>query len=306
MKVKFLGCENDGGFGLTVGGVYDCDETMMHGRTPMCMVKGLWRFQSAFEPVDDLAAPTYTPNPASPIVVTPKETIMPPATKVFTRPDSWSYSRWATWEQCPFKYKKQIVEKIKEEKGAAQLKGITYHDDMAAYLMKKPGHDQPPATKFGPLMAELREFPPEDKIIEEQMGFTREWKPTGWFSKGPNATWLRVIWDVGLLYEDLTGEVCDHKTGKMYGTNMDQMELFAVSFFQKYSAATAVTTRLWYHEHGKEDVAEFKAAEVPGLIKKWDKRAEEMLSDEVYPMKPNDKCKWCQFAKSAGGPCRFG
>lgn len=226
-----------------------------------------------------------------------------PVMNAFTPLDSWSYSRWADYDKCPYYFKKKHIEKVKEPKTPALDKGIRYHDDMAAYLLKKPGAVMPP-TKFAPLMAELREF--EDKIVEEKMGFTSAWAPTGYFTKGDKATWLRATWDVGLLYEDLTGEVCDHKTGKKYGTNVDQMELFALTFFCHYTPAKAVTTRLWYHESGDEDVLEFEAKQVPELKAKWEKRAATMLGDTVLPMKPNDKCKWCMHAKSAGGTCRFG
>lgn len=221
----------------------------------------------------------------------------------FTPLVDWSYSRWGDYERCPFYFKKKHIDKIKEPKTGAQDKGIDYHDNMANYLLKKPGAVCPP-TKFGALMAELRDF--EDKIVEEKMGFTNTWKPTGYFAKGDDATWLRVVWDVGLMYEDLTGEVCDHKTGKKYGANADQMELFALSFFCKFKLAKSVTTRLWYHEHGDEDVMEFEAAQVPAMKAKWEKRAATMLGDRVYAMRPNDKCKWCMHAKSAGGVCRFG
>jgi hypothetical protein len=225
------------------------------------------------------------------------------APTAFTPLDSWSYSRWADYDKCPYYFKKKHIEKVKEPQGPALVKGNQFHEGMANYLLAKPGAAMP-ATKFAPLMAELRDF--EDKIVEEKMAFTEAWTPTGYFAKAPQAAWLRVIWDVGLMYEDLTGEVCDHKTGKKYGSNKDQMELFALSFFCKFKPAKAVTTRLWYHESGDEDVMEFERAQVPELQAKWTKRAVTMLGDTVLPMKPNDKCKWCMHAKSAGGSCRFG
>lgn len=216
---------------------------------------------------------------------------------------AWSYSRWALHEQCPLKYKLKHIDKVPEPGSAAMERGDKIHKGTAAYLDgKAPELPAEAAKHFGGFIAELKAFP--DKVVEQQMGFTSGGAPTGWFGSD---TWLRVIWDAGVLYEDLTGEVIDWKTGKKYGSNQDQMELFALSFFWKYKPATHVSTRLVYLDSGEEQFAEFsKAADFDRLSRSWTRRGHELLGAEHFPPRPNDKCKWCAYARSAGGQCRFG
>ena len=109
--------------------------------------------------------------------------------------------------------------------------------------------------------------------------------------------------------ERLTAEALDWKTGKRYGHNSDQMELFALGVMCKYPPVKHVTTRLIYlDEKGKdiEDYAEFPATHRQRLIDKWTRKVEPMFTDKVFAPRPNDKCKWCPLARSRGGKCSFG
>lgn len=217
---------------------------------------------------------------------------------------AWSYSRFALYEQCPLAFKLKFLDKIPEEGSPAMERGNVIHKALAAYIT---GTGELPDVVKNPfqkqLYAQMRAIPAEDKLVEQQMGFTKEWKPTGWFSKD---TYARVIWDAAFLYEDLTGEVGDHKTGKKYGSNADQMELFGLSFLAQYLPATHVTTRLIYVDAGEEEIAEFPASDKEPLIAKWSQKIIPMFSDTIFAPRPNDKCKFCAFSRSNKGLCKFG
>lgn len=218
---------------------------------------------------------------------------------------AWSYSRYALYVQCPLKFKLEVLDGHKKGSSPAMERGNVVHKSLADYITGK-AEALPAEVKNAyqrRLYAEMRAIPADDKVVEQQMGFTRQWSPTGWFGKD---TWLRVIWDAGFMYEDLTGEVVDHKTGKKYDSNDEQMELFGLSFFLRYRAATDVTTRLVYVDAGVEEIAEFSAADKPLLIDKWERKVRPMFEDAAFIARPNDKCGWCDFAKSKGGVCRFG
>lgn len=219
---------------------------------------------------------------------------------------AWSYSRLANWELCPAQFKYRHIDKLKEPPSPAMERGNVMHKALANFLTT-PGESLP-AFVTNPfqqkLYTEMQAFP--DKIVEQQWGFTVGWEPTGWFAKGKNATWYRCSLDVALLYEDLTGEVVDHKSGKRYGTNDDQMEQFALSFMCQYKPAEHVTTRLVYLDGGEEEIAEFPAKDKEALKAKWTARAAAMLQDTTFVARPNDKCRFCHFSKSKQGPCRFG
>lgn len=151
------------------------------------------------------------------------------------------------------------------------------------------------------LLLELQQIP--DKQVEQQWGFTDCWKPTGWFAKD---TWLRVVLDVAVIYPDLIAEALDWKSGKRYGHNDDQMELFALAVMCQFVPVKHVTTRLVYVDTGEEEFAEFPVHHKQRLIDKWMKKIRPMFEDTTFSPRPNDKCKYCPLAKSISGKCAFG
>jgi len=216
---------------------------------------------------------------------------------------AWSYSRYALWERCPLAFKLKHIDKIPEEQSPAMARGDAFHKAAAAYLTEQTPVMPPEAKRFEKLMAEIRSFDQEWKVVEQQWGFTKNWQPTGWFGKD---TWFRAILDVGVIYPFNVADVIDHKTGKKYGSNAEQMELFALATFCRYPQLESVMTRLWYHDSGDEETAEFTQDDRSLLIAKWDAKVAPMFADTVFAPKPNDKCRWCSFSKSKGGQCRFG
>jgi hypothetical protein len=216
---------------------------------------------------------------------------------------AWSYSRYAVYELCPLKFKEQVLGGAKFEGNAATRRGDKLHKSVASYItggiaLESDCVQFPYVQK---LINELRTF--DDKVVEQQWGFTRKWEPTGWFGDG---TWFRNILDVAVLYEDMSADVIDWKSGKKYDSNADQMELNALSLFRHFKPATAVTTRMVYFDTGGEDTADFKKSDEPLLLDKWEKKVAPMFNDTVFNPRPNDKCRFCDFRKSNGGPCRYG
>lgn len=148
--------------------------------------------------------------------------------------------------------------------------------------------------------------------VELQLGFTDKWTPatastrdpTGWFAKD---TWLRIVCDVDVRYEDNTADIIDFKTGKIYETNEEQVELFSTAPFMEDSSITAVTTRLWYLDQPKnnEIIREYTRKDYELIKKDWAKRVKPMFVDKRFAPRPNQKCGWCHFRKANGGPCQY-
>lgn len=219
--------------------------------------------------------------------------------------DAWSFSRFDLWRTCPKQfYEKFITKSIAEATTPAMQRGNDIHKAAADFLMGKLDTLPASLAKFERLMRQFRDMP--EKLVEQQWAFTKDWKATGYFAKGNNAAWLRVILDAALLYPDDTADVVDHKTGKKYGSNDDQMELFALATFSYAPWLKEVTTRLWYLDNGSEDIKTFYAADVPALRAKWEKMVAPMFEDTTFAPRPNEKCRFCALAKSNGGECRFG
>lgn len=219
---------------------------------------------------------------------------------------AWSYTRYADYRRCPFFFAYKHLLRIKEPPGPAMERGRNIHKEAEKFLLSPRKVKVPENLKnFATQMEELRKLRP---TVEQQWGFTVDWKPTDWFGKD---TWARVVLDACTVYEDNTADVIDHKTGKKYGSNDEQMELFGLGTFMRFPEYNLkhVTTRLWYlddpNPNTNEVVAEFKASEVPALRKDWDKRVKPMFADRKFPPRPNDKCRFCFLQKAKGGPCKF-
>lgn len=231
---------------------------------------------------------------------------------------SWSWSRWETYLQCPLKFRLRYLDKIEEgPKSPAQLKGIAVHDEVAKYIAYPPDQPAPPvpkvASKYSGYLEQVRQH--DDKVVEQQWGFDRHWRPTGWFDRRQgHETWLRAILDAGVLYPDMVVDAIDWKTGKRYGHNDDQMELFAIGVMCHFAPAIKVNTHLVYLDVGGDpESAEFDVKDKAKLIAKWEKKTAPMFVDTVFPPRPNDKCVFCDFARSKGRVdkegkplCRFG
>src|SRR5262245_51001335 len=130
---------------------------------------------------------------------------------------AWSYSRLSLWEQCPLAFKLKHIDKVKEEQSPAMARGDKIHKSAASYITGQSALS-PELGKFNVLLTELQRMPPDVKVVEQQWGFTKNWRATGWFGSD---TWLRVILDAAVVYPDGTADVIDHKTGKQYETNRD-------------------------------------------------------------------------------------
>ena len=212
---------------------------------------------------------------------------------------SWSYTAYSTYSQCPLRYKYQKIDKLPEPKSDAMERGNAIHKKCENFLTNVVDTVPHEARKFADQMEQLKGLNP---FVEQKWGFTKEWKPTSWTGKD---TWYRGIVDAGVLYPDNEADIVDFKTGKMYETNEDQIELFSLTVMLRWPQVRHVTARLWYLDSGDEIVREFPATDKVALRQKWEKKVGPMFADTIFAPKPNKFCGWCHFRKSNGGPCRF-
>ena len=143
------------------------------------------------------------------------------------------------------------------------------------------------------LYGEMRDFTGR-KLVEQKWGFSRNWRETGWMG---NTTWLRAVCDVVMLYDDDSLEVVDHKTGKVYGDNAEQVELFALTAFERFGVAAknGVKTRLIYVDSDQEQEAFYPGDDMDRIRAKWTLRAEKMLNDRKWLPRAGCRCKFCNM-----------
>ena len=223
---------------------------------------------------------------------------------------AWSYSRFACYALCPLQFKFKHIDKLPTPGSPAMQRGNEIHVGTANYL-KGAAAGLPKEVLANPVITDLVQqihaFP--NKEIEQQWGYGAHWEPTGWFDRGNAKVWFRSVLDVGVMYEDLTFEAVDWKTGKRYGNNEEQMETQAIAVFQRFKPVTHVTTRLAYvDEMGNNpfEFYEFKDVQLQSLKDKWTKKVQPMFNDTIFAPRPNEKCRFCDFSKSKGGQCAFG
>lgn len=228
---------------------------------------------------------------------------------------SWSFSRWSDYEQCPARFMYKHLLKLPEPPSDAMERGNRIHKLAEDYAK----------GKLTTLPAELSAFKEEfralkaqkTKIIEDQWTWTKEWaQETAW--NDWNNAWVRIKLDAAYLntkYSALV--VIDHKTGRYrpedQSAYLQQLELYGLAGLVKFPDAKVVSPRLWYLDAGviypdeseAQPLLEYKREDEPKLRKVWLARVKPMFNDKTYKPKPNDRCKWCTYRNSNGGPCRF-
>jgi hypothetical protein len=219
---------------------------------------------------------------------------------------AWSYSRWADYDQCPAKFKYKHLDRLPAPGSAAMARGNEIHKVAENYVKGKTNKVPPELKNFSAKFQQLRGL---DAMVEQEWGFKKDFVYTGrkgWFG---DDVWFRAKADVFIVYEDKTGDLIDHKTGKKYETNKDQVELFTLAGFRRLPELTHITTRLWYLDIEDEDeqevIAEYTAHDAALIQRDWNKKVIPMFSDRKFAPKPNNKCGWCDFSARKGGPCKF-
>jgi hypothetical protein len=233
---------------------------------------------------------------------------------------AWSYSRIQTYEECPAKAKFSYIDKIPYKRGPAQIRGDGIHRLAEAHIMGttpnlEPEHKGLPAEfKKGPLKNYKQEFdlarkaakdPAVEVFVEQQWGLDKDWNPTSWFGKD---TFGRVIVDYGVHYDDFV-RLVDHKTGKKYDNHKEQLEPYAIAGFHRFPNAMFIEAEMWYLDHPQTAIPkltiDFERKDLPKLEKKWSNKIKPLVADKRFPPRPGSACRWCDYAKAKGGPCRF-
>ena len=219
---------------------------------------------------------------------------------------AWSYSRWHTFETCPFKFLGEVIEGHREPQSEAQIRGDRMHKEIEAYIMQPPEGQLPVPlsviTHFDDLVRGVRALP--RKMAEFQISFTKTWNSTGWMSAN---VWMRNKLDVFALYADDTAEVIDWKSGKQYDEHKDQLETYGLVALMWKRTISYVRTRMAYLDTGEETVYEFTRDDLDALKAKWTDRANQMLGATEFPARPNSLCRFCWRRQDGGDKsCKFG
>lgn len=236
---------------------------------------------------------------------------------------SWSLSQITTFEICGFKYALQympresaallglaVVPQRPPPAPAAQ-RGIDLHKGIEMHLHKKTALP-PELERWSGAFTEIQTYPlfPEHKIA-----VNREWKPVAYSSP---IAWVRSILDLKVLKPSGLS-VYDWKTGKEWPEHWDQKTLYGDMSLAEHPEYSEVTVTHVYLDLGTQTTRTYHRDQLHAFRAQWYDRASklERAKDELsyaktandltmaFPMQPNRFCKWCDFSKAKGGPCRF-
>jgi RecB family exonuclease len=240
---------------------------------------------------------------------------------------AWSYSRFGTYSQCPRKAKYSIIDKMREPDHPAMINGSRVHAIAGVVIARElPKPDRDNAAFMPELKAVLasrkipsvletftEEFKYLQKVkamVEQEWAFNEDWEVTDWFS---SRAWLRIKVDCCWLEttkdKNKTNRtvvhIRDHKTGKFSEDHALQRSLYALGGLLMFPDAAEVVAAHWYLDAGREEKESWQANQLEALKTYWLKKTKAMLSDTTFAPTPSDKCRYCHFRKSNGGPCEF-
>lgn len=225
---------------------------------------------------------------------------------------AWSFSRWATYQKCPRKFKYQAIDRLPEAKGPALIRGQEIHDLAERYVRGELKDLPPELTNFDEEFFNLYRGYQRDLVeTEDMLCFDRDWNYLPGAKFEPSI-WCRVKKDATLLYpEDGLAVLVDYKTGRVQpDPYWEQLDLYALATFLTTDWAELVQVELWFLDHGvvkpDDGVLEYERGQVPKLKKDWNARVKKMFNDRRFDPTPSDECRWCTWAKSKGGPCEKG
>ena len=240
---------------------------------------------------------------------------MPTPVKTAPKPlTSWSFSRYSDYKQCPARFKYKHLEKRPEPKAEALQRGADIHDAISAYLKGESKTVPKEAASYAVELKALRTLylKPKDQtvVVEDDWAFTSRWGETQWNNWAE--CWVRIKLDAAHTEGTSVMIVRDWKTGKLRDELVDdyleQLELYALAALLKYIFIVEVRPELCYVDLGvtyPETPLSYTRADIPRLIKLWEKRVAPMFKDKKFAPRPNSKCRWCHFRRENGGPCQY-
>jgi CRISPR/Cas system-associated exonuclease Cas4 (RecB family) len=228
--------------------------------------------------------------------------------KTVQRITAWSFSRWKEYEQCPFRAKCKVIDKMKEPQGPALARGEEIHGKAEHFLLDPKAKVPEELKSLDQAYRALRRKKPR---VELEIAFDSGWRRVEWFDK---SAWCRV--KVDALVEPgkkRVVEIIDHKTGKVRSdesghTEYDlQLDLYQVGGLTAYEKADRAEAALYFTDHGTviNSDTPLLRKDVEKGQERWVERTRAMLSDTRFDPRPGPYCRWCSFAKSKGGPCVY-
>lgn len=234
----------------------------------------------------------------------------------------WSFSRLNCIEQCPAQYNYQYVERMPSSrpKSPAAERGIAIHEKADLYLKGGLPVYPPELQKVAGHAMLLKRL---GALGEQKYAVTENWEPTDFNS--PDA-YLRGIVDVVFTQTEIPipeaqqlntvqkideevkpktiVSIQDWKSGQVYPDHVPQLELYVGLTVPHFPKADEFKIRLVYVDSGvitpDRVVSRARAEGMADMLKGRIANAEK---ETIFPVKPGQHCRFCNYSKRFGGPC---
>jgi len=213
--------------------------------------------------------------------------------------DAWGFSKLDTYRSCPQKFQFQFIKKLPSPGSPAMERGSKMHENIESYLNGWQTSLIPEVVSWKEAIDALKE---KDFKAEQALGFDKNWiKLPDWFSK---ATWLRVKMDASFI-EGGKGTAIDFKSGKYRVPSTEQIELYAIGLHAANPELAEVSAEFWFLDTGETYERTYPAQSLLDLRKKYERYVAPIYADEVFTPTPSNECRWCNYSKTKGGPCKY-
>lgn len=257
---------------------------------------------------------------------------------------SWSPSRLAKYEECPLRFKLDVIEKLcpacfkgKVKGGydkpavcdrckvtilvsAPMARGSRIGQSLERYISweSKPKLDteikHPRVVKLAAALRALSQV----VSVEHQIYFDKDWRPLPLADKFSPKIWLRVGLDVLRRNGEEPWQVIDWKTGGVDKKGQiraqdkydDQLGVYQTAVLASNPMVGSVTASLVFIDAAPAvdpfiDRAPMLRGKLPVMKEKWEAKVQPMFRDEIFAPRAGYYCKWCPFRKEQGGPCPY-
>ena len=232
----------------------------------------------------------------------------------------WSFSQWENYNGCPARWNfKSVLKLPSAPPGPAAARGLSMHDRVENYILGNIEAEEclvgDPDKRFGTkkeakiadkylhVFDRFKDHPNGDRYTEHKLGFDSEWYLSGGISK--TASCIMVM--DAVRCENRVLEVGEWKSGSPKDTHGDQRKIYALGGLRKWIHVDEVHVTTYYLEDtAPPQKLVVKRSAEQKLKDLWDQRTGLMQRDKILAPKPSEACRWCDYAKSKGGPCQFG
>jgi CRISPR/Cas system-associated exonuclease Cas4 (RecB family) len=210
-----------------------------------------------------------------------------------------SYSRLSCYEKCPAQSQYRYIEGLRTPSSAASSRGTMIHEGIENFLTKKTNMLPPEAQSINVVAHIVRE---KDAVIEHRIAFDRHFKKVvPW--KDPTA-WFRMVLDAAYL-EDRIAQIQEWKSGKVWEDHKDQRRLYAIGAMGEWDVDYASVTTYYTDQRSKLSIL-VDRGQCTMLVGQFNIRLEKMENEKHFAPRPGRYCRWCDFSRYKGGPCRVG